>query len=143
MFTIFGKPYRHCDGLYRRGFLTAGALGMGALTLADLLRAEAAAGIKSSTKAIINIHLDGGPPQLDTIDPKPDAPVEYRGDMGHIATKLEGVHFNECLKQTAAIANMITARLSMWMPSGITSGGDSPPEPGVGCARPAPIATQL
>src|SRR5262245_66022561 len=86
MFTIFDKSYRHCDGVSRRGFLTAGAIGVGGLTLADLLRAEAAGGIKSSTRAIINIHLDGGPPQMDMIDLKPEAPVEIRGEFRPIAT---------------------------------------------------------
>jgi hypothetical protein len=41
VFTFFGKPYRHCDGITRRHFLTAGVLGLGGLTLADILRAEA------------------------------------------------------------------------------------------------------
>ena len=76
MLTILGNPNRHCDGINRRQFLTAGAMGLGGLTLADLLRAEAAAGIQSSDKAVINIHLDGGPPHMDMIDLKPDAPVE-------------------------------------------------------------------
>jgi hypothetical protein len=105
MFTIFGKPYRHCDGINRRGFLTAGALGMGALTLADLLRAEAAAGIKSSTKAVINVHLDGGPPQMDMIDLKPDAPVEIRGEFKPIATKLLGFQICELMPKVASIAD--------------------------------------
>ena len=68
MLTIHDHLVRHCDGLSRRQFLTAGAIGIGGLTLPDLLRAEAAAGTGSSNKAIINIHLDGGPPQLDTIE---------------------------------------------------------------------------
>ena len=105
MFTLFGRRYRHCDGLSRRAFLTAGAVGLGGLTLADLLRAEAAAGIKSSTKSIINIHLDGGPPQLDTIDPKPDAPVEIRGEFRPIATKIPGVQLCELLPKVASIAD--------------------------------------
>src|SRR5438105_12544282 len=86
MLTILGKSYAHCDGLGRREFLAAGALG--GLTLAGLLRAEEAAGIKSSTKAVIIIYLDGGPPQMDTIDLKPNAPVEVRGEFRPIATKL-------------------------------------------------------
>src|SRR5215470_3239689 len=91
MLTIFGKPYWHCDGITRRHFLTAGALGLGGLTLADLLRAEAAAGKGTPAKAIINVHLDGGPPHLDTIDPKPDAPAEIRGEFKTIATKVPGL----------------------------------------------------
>src|SRR5262245_10256008 len=68
MLTILGRKYRHCDGITRRHFLTAGALGISGLTLADLLRAEAMASVGSSSKAVINIHLDGGPPHMDTID---------------------------------------------------------------------------
>ncbi|NDD37929.1 MAG: DUF1501 domain-containing protein [Verrucomicrobia bacterium] len=105
VFTIQGRPVRHCDGLRRRSFLKAGALGFGALTLADLLRGEAAAGIRSSNKAIINIHLDGGPPQMDLIDPKPDAPSEIRGEFGPIRTKIPGVHLTELLPRIAAHAD--------------------------------------
>src|SRR5262249_62372962 len=101
MLTIFGNPYRHCDGGSRRHFLTAGALSLGGLTLADLLHAEAAAGIKSSTKAVINIHLDGGPPQLGTIHLKPDAPVELRGEVKAIPTKLPGLRALELMPQLA------------------------------------------
>jgi uncharacterized protein (DUF1501 family) len=92
------------DRVSRRQFLTAGALAVGGWTLADLLQAEAAAGIKSSTKAIINIHLDGGPPQLDTIDPKPEAPVEIRGEFKPIATKVAGLQLGELLPKVARLA---------------------------------------
>lgn len=103
-FTVHGSPVRHCDGIQRRSFLKAGALGFGALTLADLLRGEAA-GIRSSTKAIINIHLDGGPPQMDLIDPKPDAPAEIRGEFGSLRTKIPGLHVTELLPRIAAHAD--------------------------------------
>ena len=65
MLEFLGQSARHCDGLSRRSFLRAGVLGVGGFTLADLLRAEG--GQSSSTKAVINIHLDGGPPQMDTV----------------------------------------------------------------------------
>src|SRR5439155_5540013 len=103
--TIFGKPYRHQGGVSRRHFLTAGALGLGGLTLADLLRAEAAAGIRSSEKAVINMHLDGGPPQQDMIDLKPDAPVELRGEFKPIATKVAGLQVCELMPKVAASAD--------------------------------------
>jgi hypothetical protein len=105
MFTIFGKAHRHCDGISRREFLTAGALGLGGLTLADLLRAEAAAGIGASNKAVINIHLDGGPPHMDMIDLKPNAPVEIRGEFKPIATKITGLRICELLPKVAGIAD--------------------------------------
>lgn len=89
----------------RRSFLRAGALGLGGLTLADLLRAEAAAGIQSSERAVINIHLDGGPPQMDTIDPKPDAPIETRGEFKPIATRIVGLQLTELMPKTASIAD--------------------------------------
>jgi hypothetical protein len=105
MFTLFGKPYRHCDGITRRHFLTAGALGLGGLTLADVLRAEAAAGKGTSNKAVINIHLDGGPPHLDTIDLKPDAPSEVRGEFKPIATRIPGLRIGELMPKMAGIAD--------------------------------------
>jgi hypothetical protein len=105
MFTIIGNPSRRCDGVSRRQFLTAGALTLGGLTLADLLRAEAAANIRSSEKAVIMVHLDGGPPQMDTIDPKPEAPVEIRGEFKPIATRVVGLQLCELMPKTASIAD--------------------------------------
>jgi hypothetical protein len=103
--TILSKGCRRRNGVNRREFLTAGALTLGGLTLADLLRAEAAAGIKGSDKAVINIHLDGGPPQLDLFDLKPDAPAEIRGEFKPIATKVAGLQVCELLPKLAGIAD--------------------------------------
>ena len=89
----------------RRAFLQAGSLGFAGLTLSDLLRAEAAAGIRSSTKAVINIHLDGGPPHLDMIDLKPDAPREIRGEFEGIETNLAGLQVCELMPKLAAAAD--------------------------------------
>ncbi len=108
MLTFAGQRYRHCDGVSRRGFLTVGAVGFAGLTLADLLRAEAAAGSGSSRRAVINVHLDGGPPQLDTIDLKPHAPVEIRGEFSPIATSLPGVRICELMPKVASIAEKFT-----------------------------------
>ncbi len=105
MLTFEGGNVRHCDGLSRRSFLKAGALGIGGLTFADMLRAEAAAGVGSSTKAVINIHLDGGPPQMDMIDLKPDAPVEIRGEFTSIPTAIPGFHISELMPKVAGIAD--------------------------------------
>jgi hypothetical protein len=89
----------------RRAFLQAGSLGFAGLTLSDLLRAEAAAGIRSSTKAVINVHLDGGPPHLDMIDLKPDAPREIRGEFEGIETNLAGLQVCELMPKLAATAD--------------------------------------
>lgn len=105
MLSIHGRPYRRCDGVSRRRFLTAGALTMGGLTLADLLRAESSSGIQSSQKAVINLHLDGGPPQMDLIDLKPLAPSEIRGEFSPIDTVLPSVQICEHLPKLASIAD--------------------------------------
>lgn len=104
MLSITGPTYRHCDAVSRRSFLTAGALGLGGLSLAELLRAEDRAGLGSSQKAVIQIHLDGGPPQMDTIDLKPEAPSEVRGEFRPISTRLPGFQVCELLPKLAADA---------------------------------------
>lgn len=105
MLTIWGRPFQQCDRISRRSFLKVGALGAGGLTLAELLRAEAAAGITSSSKAVINIHLDGGPPQMDLIDLKPNAPAEIRGEFQQISTSIPDIHISELLPKIAGSAN--------------------------------------
>jgi len=110
MFTFLDSvETRHCDGLTRRGFLRAGALGLGSLTLGDLLKAESQQPGRSqkTQKAIINIHLDGGPPQMDMIDPKPEAPREYRGEFDSIRTVIPGFHVSELMPLTASIADQL------------------------------------
>ena len=99
------KPSSDIHRTTRRNVLKAGVFGFGGLTFADLLRAEDAAGIRASNKAIINIHLDGGPPQMDLIDPKPDAPSEIRGEFGSIRTKIPGFHVTELLPRLAKNAD--------------------------------------
>lgn len=89
------RSQRFCDGFSRRDFLTVGSMGIAGLTLADLLRAEAKAGTGSSHKALINIHLAGGPSHQDTFDLKPEAPSEFRGEFLPIATNVEGIDICE------------------------------------------------
>ena len=102
MLNISGSKKRgYCDGIDRRDMLKIGAMGFGfgSMTLADLNRLEAAAGIKNSTRSLINVHLGGGPSHQDMWDLKPDAPAEYRGEFTQIQTKVQGVdiceHFSE------------------------------------------------
>lgn len=102
MLSIFGN-YNQPQS--RRHFLSAGAMGVAGFSLADLLRAEATLGIQSSNKAVINIHLDGGPPQLDMFDLKPEAPMEIRGEFKPIATKVPGLQVGELLPKIASIAD--------------------------------------
>jgi hypothetical protein len=104
MLTIFGPKTRYCDGLDRRSFLRIGALGIGAgaLTLADVFRAEARTGTTNSHKAVINVFLGGGPPHQDMWEIKTEAPVEIRGEFKPIATKVPGIQIGEAFPQIAA-----------------------------------------
>src|ERR671913_447327 len=81
-----GQSGRYCDGVSRRNFLQIGALAIGGMTLADVLRAEDAAGVRNSQKAMINIHLSGGPSHQDMFDLKPEAAREFRGEFNPITT---------------------------------------------------------
>lgn len=94
-----------CPGtLPRRSFLRFGAAG---LTLAELLRAQAASAASSqpSHKSLIVLWLWGGPSHLETFDLKPEAPSEYRGAFRPIRTNVEGIEISEHLPKLAKIAD--------------------------------------
>jgi len=103
------------SNINRRGFLSVGALtGLG-LTLGDYFRIQHAQAeqkhydfIPAKAKSIIHIFLPGGIAHQETFDPKPYSPIEYRGEMGVIPTKIPGEVFCETLPQTAQIADKIT-----------------------------------
>ncbi|TWW09780.1 hypothetical protein E3A20_10900 [Planctomyces bekefii] len=89
----------------RRGMIEVGTWGASGVSLPQLLQAESIAGQNATRRSIINIHLDGGPPHLDTIDPKPDAPVEIRGEFDSIATKIPELRISELMPRLAAMAD--------------------------------------
>ena len=93
--------------LPRRGFLQIGALGLGGLTLPNLLKAEAASGVRSSHKSVILIYLVGGPPHQDMFDLKPDAPQEIAGPWKPIATNVTGIKICEALPKLAGIMDKL------------------------------------
>lgn len=105
MLSFFSKPNRangFCDGLSRRDFLTVGGSVLGGLTLADVLRAEAAGHAdRTSHRAVINVYLPGGPPHMDMFDMKPDAPREFRGDFNPIQTNVTGIQICELFPRMA------------------------------------------
>jgi uncharacterized protein (DUF1501 family) len=103
MLTIFGGRARDCDGISRRSFLQAGVLGLGGLTLADLLKVRAEGATRTADRrSVILFWLSGGPGHMETWDPKPDAPAQFRGPFGSIATDVAGVRFGELLPEQAA-----------------------------------------
>ena len=102
----------------RRGFLTVGAVGFG-LSLGDFFRLKARADLKkydaidAKADSVIHIFLPGGIAHQESFDPKPFAPIEYRGELATIQTKVEGEPFCETLPQIAQIADKITVIRSM------------------------------
>ncbi len=112
----------HFERLNRRGFLSVGMLagaGVG-LTLPTLLRSQAAhADLKNyknfegTAKSIIHIYLPGGMAHQESFDPKPFAPIEYRGEMKQVATKIAGEQFGETLVKTADVADKLCVIRSM------------------------------
>ncbi|MBI2479246.1 MAG: DUF1501 domain-containing protein, partial [Planctomycetia bacterium] len=102
-----GQP--HPNALSRRSFLQAGALGVGGLTLADLLKLQANGAVRSSAAGsnVILFWLSGGPGHMETWDPKPLAPAEYRGPFGAIETNVPGIQLGELLPEQAKIADKL------------------------------------
>lgn len=98
MLRILGHRGSDCTGLNRRSFVQAGLLGVGGLGLGDFFRVRAAqpSGGQGDTSVIL-VWLSGGPGHMETWDPKPEAPREFRGPLGAIRTTLPGVQFGELL----------------------------------------------
>lgn len=107
MLTILGPEGRFCDGVSRRSFLKIGGLALGGLTLPELLRAEAQAGVRRPHKAVIMIYLPGGPPHQDLFDLKPEAPSEIRGEFRPIPTNVPGIQVCELLPRMAGIMDKL------------------------------------
>lgn len=92
-----GSPAVNCAGLTRRSAIKVGFLGLLGLTSADLLRFRAYGGANRNNKSVILIWLDGGPSHLETYDPKPEAPSEFRGPWRAIETNVSGMRISEML----------------------------------------------
>ena len=111
-----------CRGnrLDRRGFISVGMVGGLGISLADVLRMEKArADLKhyesreGTAKSMIYIYLPGGSAHQETFDPKPFAPVEYRGPLGNIETNVPGIRLGEVLPHTAQVTDKIAICRSM------------------------------
>jgi hypothetical protein len=97
-----------CDGASRRDFLRAGALGLGSLTLADLLRGRAdakATGKATKNTSVVWLWLGGGPTHVETFDPKMSAPVEFRSTVGAVKSKVVGVELGGVFPKMARQAD--------------------------------------
>jgi uncharacterized protein (DUF1501 family) len=96
-----------CQGMTRRAFVRAGLLAPAAWAMSGAMPAPAVEARKRA-KSVLVLWLWGAPSHLDTFDPKPNAPAEYRGPFSTIATKTPGVRISELLPKTAAASDRYT-----------------------------------
>lgn len=125
MLSLQDRPLPLFEGPNRREWLRVGGLSLAGLSLPAVLRANQqptaapslATRLGSDTfgkaKNVIFLWLQGGPPQHETFDPKPNAPVEIRGPFKPIQTTVPGTQFCELLPRTARIAHKIAVIRSM------------------------------
>jgi hypothetical protein len=92
----------------RRNLFKAGVAGLAGLTLPQLLRLRAADRTRSNRKSVILLWMAGGPSQIDTLDPKPNRPLENRGPFGVTKTKIPGVLVCEHLPKLAGMLDRFT-----------------------------------
>ena len=105
-----------CPGpLSRREVLRFAVTGIGSLSLPKLFEARAAANDSrlSERTALIVVWLPGGASHIETYDPKPNAPLEYRGPFTSMPTKASGVQICDLLPRHAAVADRFTILRSM------------------------------
>lgn len=105
--TFWGARRRFCDRIHRRDFLRVGALGLGGLSLADVLRLRAQASPGSKPRSVIMVCLAGGPSHLDMYDLKPDAPADFRGEFNPIRTNVPGFDVCEHMPLQAKVADKL------------------------------------
>lgn len=109
MLNILADRQRtNCDGSTRRDFLQVGALGLGALSLPQLLRArstQAKNGKPSKDTSVVWLWLGGGPTHVETFDPKMSAPVEFRSVTGAAKTNVAGIEIGGTFQKVAQVAD--------------------------------------
>src|SRR5262245_13854660 len=115
--TSSDPTFRPCC---RREFLYTGLIGGLGLTLGSFLKLKDLQAQQKNyvskegvAKAVIHIYLPGGMAHQETFDPHPNAPIEYRGPLGTIPTKISGEVFSQNLPKIAQIADKITVIRSM------------------------------
>ncbi len=107
MIRVLGGPKWLCDGVTRRDLLRVSALGLLGQGVAARAGTSAPVGF-GRAKSCIMLFLYGSPSQLETFDPKPDAPTEIRGELGSIASSIPGVLVGEGLPRLARVLDKLS-----------------------------------
>src|SRR5262245_47372655 len=124
MLRILGSTKQLCQGITRRDMMRIGGLGIGGISLAQMLSLQEASAAQSvehgkafgKAKGLILIHLYGSPSQLEWVDCKPTAPVEIRGDLKTIPSSLKGCDVCELLPNLAKVMDRTTVLRSLTHP---------------------------
>jgi hypothetical protein len=117
---IIGQPHvgpTPRSAISRRGFMQGGAVALGGMALANLLRHEALAATAeggAEKRSVILLFQQGGPSHLETWDLKPNAPVEYRGEFKGIATSLPGYQVGEYMPRLAKLCHKLAILRSVY-----------------------------
>jgi hypothetical protein len=110
MLSILADDWtRTCSGLTRRELLRVGGLALGGLALPEFLlpRARASSRKVLLGKSVVLLFLQGGPPQIETFDPRPDLPEASRSCTGAVKTELPGISFGGTFPKLAKLAKQI------------------------------------
>lgn len=128
MLSFQDRPVRLCDRFSRREWMRVGGLGVLGLSLPALLATRNSSAATSTpsrlatclsgavfgrAKNVIFLWMQGGPPQHETFDPKPEAPLEIRGAFRPIQTNVPGILFSELLPRTAQRADKLAVIRSL------------------------------
>jgi hypothetical protein len=122
---VLGGAKRLCDGVTRRDLLHIGSLGLlgsalGTGAVGRIVEAGESTGPPAprfgQAKACILLFMYGSPSQIETFDPKPDAPVEVRGELGCIPSSLSGLYVCDRLPRLAQVMDKVTVLRSVSHP---------------------------
>ena len=120
----YGCRYEDHPSIGRRHILQVGGMSLIGMGLSDLLRLESHAAaspqgvpVTGRAKSVVFIFQSGGPSQHETVDPKPEAPSEIRGEYGTTQTRLPGINFCEYLPKLALRADRFSLVRTMHHPA--------------------------
>ena len=125
MIRVLGGPKRLCDGVTRRDLLHVGSLGLLGMGLGGTSGLAASSGESAGAttpgnfgraNACIFLFLYGSPSQLETFDPKPDAPSQIRGEFRSIPSTVPGLDVCELLPRMASVMDKVTVVRSVSHP---------------------------